>query len=928
MTNFRFFSACLLFALLGLAGCRVKKFPPELLQITPNAARIGQEVTMLGAQFGNEPTVSFGQSGTFVAGIVTNSNDQTLKVVIPRMPLGPTQVRVANTEGTADPLSFTVLQPAPSLTAVLPGNGLAGTSVVLQGDFLDQLKSVKFGMVVAPVVGSPTGQSLTVTVPTTAKRGPQLLTIETDGGAATADFIVAGTPTITGFTPKRPQPNTELALQGRNFTDGVVRINGLLIAPAQTRVTDTEIKFLVPLAATNGKITVTVFDKLIATSTDSLLIAFPPAIISLSPTEGIKGDKILATGRALKDITSAAFGGLAAPFRIINDTQIEITLPDRTTSGEVQLTVGGIGGTATSLQSVLFILPPANLVVTPERTARNRELTITGQNLNRITAVTVNGKATPITSFFENANIKVNVPADAVSGAVTVSNRAGTGTAAKPITVVLKAVITDFTKKALVGSRMIIKGEWLLNANVVFAGTSNGAVFDGKNTDTEIWVKVPDNAQNGPIRITNEAAELTITDPFTALRQISGVDFTPKSGKVATEITITGQNLTDVTDVRFTGSAASAVFRLSGSNLIATVPADAQTGTLVLTNGAGDFTTTQTFTVLRPPTNVTFTPVAAKIGAEITISGQNLASTTDVRFTGSAASAVFRLSGNSLIATVPADAQTGPIRITNAADPVTTTQTFTVLRPPAGLSFTPTSGIAGATITISGQNLATVTDVRFTGSAASAGFRLSGSSLVVTVPADAKDGPICLTNDGGQTCTTTSFNVLLPPKITAFTPALGPVGTEITISGQNLATVTDVRFTGSISSAVFRLSGSSLVVTVPAGAADGPICLTNDGGKTCTTASFNVLLPPRITAFAPATGPEGTVITLTGQNLATVTKVQFGTGKAGGTVVTAVFQLSGSALLITVPVGVVDGTICLTNDGGTTCSSTGFVVTP
>lgn len=844
MTNFRFFSACLLLALLGLAGCRVTKFPPELLQITPTYERIGREVTLNGSQFGSEPIVSLGQSGTFVNGLISAKNDQSVRIVIPRMPVGPTQMRVATPEGISDPVAFTVLQPMPSLTAVSPGNGLPGTLVMLQGDFLDQLKTVKFGMTVAPVVAA-TLQSLTVTVPVNARRGPQLLTVETDGGASSGDFIVAGTPVITGFSPKRPQPNTELVVQGRNLTDGVVKVNGLPVDPAQTRVTDTEIRFLVPLGASNGKITVTVFDKLVAISADSLLIAFAPAISGLNSVEGIKGDKILVMGRAFKDITSATFGGLAAPFRIVSDNQIEVTIPERATAGEVPLTIGSIGGTAISLQNFLFIVTPAALAVSPERTARNREIAITGQNLNRVTAVTVSGKVTPVSSFIENASIRVNVPADAVNGVITVTNRAGTGTSAKPITVVLKAIITDFTRKALVDSRVIIKGEWLQNAGVVFAGTGTGAAFDGRNTDAEIWVKVPTEAQPGPIRITNDAGELTITDVFTALRLISGVDFSPKSAKLGTEITITGLNLTDVTDVRFAGSAATATFRVSASNLIVPVPADAITGTIRLTNGAGDFTTTQTFSVLRPPANVIFAPASGKVGTEITVSGQNLASVTDVRFTGSAGSALFRLSGSSLIVVVPADAQTGPIRVTNAADAVTTSQNFTVLRSPAGLTFSPTSGSIAATITIAGQNLATVTDVRFAGSAASAPFRLSGGSLLVTIPADATDGPICLTNDGGQTCTTVAFNVLLPPKITAFMPATGPVGTDVTVTGQNLTTVTRAQFgTGKsgevVVPAVFRVSGNTLIVTVPVGVADGTLCLTNEGGQTCSATAFAV----------------------------------------------------------------------------------------
>lgn len=79
-------------------------------------------------------------------------------------------------------------------------------------------------------------------------------------------------------------------------------------------------------------------------------------------------------------------------------------------------------------------------------------------------------------------------------------------------------------------------------------------------------------------------------------------------------------------------------------------------------------------------------------------------------------------------------------------------------------------------------------------------------------------------------------------------------------------------------------------------------------------------LPPTIEGFAPASGPVGTAVTITGTNLDDVTSVTFNGVAASLTIV------SPAELSATVPAGATTGPIAVTGPGGTATSASDFVV--
>src|SRR2546430_2378114 len=277
-------------------------------------------------------------------------------------------------------------------------------------------------------------------------------------------------------------------------------------------------------------------------------------------------------------------------------------------------------------------------------------------------------------------------------------------------------------------------------------------------------------------------------------------------------------------------TVAGVQFKLDGANLgaeVTTAPYSVQWNTTTASNGSHTLTAVArdlrgllwtsapvTVTVSNPPTISSFTPASGPVVTSVTISGTNFAGTTAVAFNGVSASFTVN-SATSIQATVPAGATTGTIRVTAPGGTATSAGSFTVINPLAITSFTPASGPVGTSVTISGTNFTGTTAVAFNG--VNATFTVnSATSIQATVPAGVTTGTIRVTTPGGTATSAGSFTVINPPTITSFTPASGPVGTSVTISGTNFTGTTAVAFNGASASFTVN-SATSIQATVPAG---------------------------------------------------------------------------------------------------------------
>ncbi|MGV3505076.1 MAG: IPT/TIG domain-containing protein, partial [Adhaeribacter sp.] len=188
--------------------------------------------------------------------------------------------------------------------------------------------------------------------------------------------------------------------------------------------------------------------------------------------------------------------------------------------------------------------------------------------------------------------------------------------------------------------------------------------------------------------------------------------------------------------------------------------------------------------------------------------------------------------------TVPAGATTGPITITTTGG-TASSASFTVYQQPTITSFNPTSGHAGDVITIAGTNFTAATIAYFNGVAAEV-IVDSPIQIRATVPATATDGPVSVETEGG-TAVGANFDVIPPaPTIASFTPASGPVGTEVTIKGTNFTADASITFNGVPVITQAFVNDSTFTAIVPQGATDGPIALTVEGQTATSQDNFVV----------------------------------------------------------------------------------------
>lgn len=92
------------------------------------------------------------------------------------------------------------------------------------------------------------------------------------------------------------------------------------------------------------------------------------------------------------------------------------------------------------------------------------------------------------------------------------------------------------------------------------------------------------------------------------------------------------------------------------------------------------------------------------------------------------------------------------------------------------------------------------------------------------------------------------------PTITSFSPASGPVGTTVTISGSNFNNIAanNTVFFGAVKASVKNSSSSSLTVSVPAGATYQPITVTNNSLTAYSKKPFILTFPKTEPGFTTA----------------------------------------------------------------------------
>jgi large repetitive protein len=115
---------------------------------------------------------------------------------------------------------------------------------------------------------------------------------------------------------------------------------------------------------------------------------------------------------------------------------------------------------------------------------------------------------------------------------------------------------------------------------------------------------------------------------------------------------------------------------------------------------------------------------------------------------------------------------------------------------------------------------------------------VSDTSVMLTVPSGAATGTIHIKNAMALASSSASFTVT-KLAITGFTPASGPIGTKVMVTGSGFTGVTAVSIDGFPASFAFVNDGA-ITFTVPTGAATGAIHVKTPNGLAASPTNFVV----------------------------------------------------------------------------------------
>lgn len=998
-TNVRFELASVNAAYVFLDAITVSQ-EPEMTGFNPTGGVPGTEVTINGRHLAEATDVYF---GTLRAIPITK--DSTVVTVAVPYGVKSDFIRVVTPYGeVTSATKFEVPAPVFATGVEFdPLSAGAGERITLYGQYFTGVTGVLFNGVAADpsTITFEEGKEdseIKVTVPNGATSGMLTVVTPAGEGVSTNSFTVLGpqilaidhdndggttTPAVE-FSPAEGSVGTQVTIFGQYFTAvNEVLFNGVK-ATSFTVVDDNQITVTVPLGASTGVITVKSPE-----SQSSSVAAFDvpaPTIASFEPTTAGPNMRVTIKGTNLSGVSSVMFlggegveddreGTIVKP--VTSDNEIVVVVPVDASTGFIQVIASG-DKTATSEEQFIFV--PAPTIASVGTTIGGltysivgEEVTISGTNFETTTAVTF-GNVTIAPSDTEaevvgfvvsndGTAITFNIPGNATTGNVVVTTLGGEATWDGPFDVILAPIASIDPTKGPIGQIITITGQHLKYVSeVVFLG-SDGTADDNlrieftapNESDTELTVTVPEGAVTGKLLVINPAGQVE-TAVFELVVTPVILTFTPEMGAAGSVVTMTGYNFINEGAVTVTfagaeGAIPAAAFEvIDDKTLTATVPVGAITGVITVSNVNGPGASPSNFSVIELPTITSISPEKGIVGKEVVISGTNFyGENIKVTFLGTEASdddveateITINTEAQTITATVPAGAVTGPLMVTNAAGNSNQSNLYTVVTTPEITSFTATEGIVSDKVVITGWLLNEVTGVKFNDVTAEFTYNSTEGTITATVPTGATTGPISIVVEETEVFRTTDvFTVIPAPTIIAFEPAEGGVaGTVVTITGTNFINVTAVAFNeiaADMATVQINETFDVLAVTVPFAATTGKITIKTPAGNAISEDDFVVPAPANITftnnTVTPTTSYANQLVTVRGQFFTNVSAVTFN-GKPAAMEGSVTNEVDGEGVetgfqLITVkaPFDGGIGKVAVTTPAGTGTSAADYTV--
>jgi hypothetical protein len=400
---------------------------PVVTKVSTNQglATGGTTVTITGAGFSSNSTVSFGSTpGTNVS---VGTNGTSITVTSPGG-VGTVPVTVTTSGGTSAASSSTQFSYIPVVTSISPPDGSAngGNSVTITGAGFSSNSIVTFGTTEISIGNNPTSTSITVVSPEGIGQVPVTVTTGSETSAVTANSQFTYTPVINSISPTHGPASggTKVTISGNGFSSdssvffGTTQGSDVKISNGGTTIT-------VMSPGGSGVVQVSVTNSAgtspLVKSSDSF--SYIPVVLGLSTSNGpaAGGTQVTITGEGFTGITGVSFGTTKAPsFTVQSNTVIETKTPPG--SGTVVVTVQSQQGTSpiTTTTADDFTYAPVVTKISPTSGPEvgAQPVVITGSGFTGATSVNFGSYST--TKFTVNSDSSITATSPTASSPGTV----------------------------------------------------------------------------------------------------------------------------------------------------------------------------------------------------------------------------------------------------------------------------------------------------------------------------------------------------------------------------------------------------------------------------------------------------------------------------------------------------------------------------
>jgi hypothetical protein len=565
----------------------------------------------------------------------------------------------------------------------------------------------------------------------------------------------------------------------------------------------------------------------------------PTLHLTLSATNPTAGDPV-------SDMVFSVDGGNFGAWQPFS-TSADLNIPATEGSHIVEVKYrNGAGVVSTPTTSSIYLVQTAPTItdVSPRAgsTAGGNTVTLTGTHFAPGATVKFSNSATSASVTFVSGTQLTAVAPPHAAGTINVIVTTPAGTSpGKNADLYAYGAPTITSVKPDAGSTAggntvtINGGGFVPGATVKFGSSSAASVSFGSGSQLTAVAPAHSTAVVAVSVTTPAGPTATTNSDLYGFGAPMVTSFSPGSAPTGSVVTVNGQTFVPRATVTFGGIPSPSVTFVSHAQLQAVVPDGAAPGQITVKTPAGSGSSSASFT---PNLSITgLSPSFGPAGTVVTIAGVGFDGSSTVKFNGTAASSVTRVSSTQLKATAPAGGTTGPIAVANSTAPAGPVQSaiYYAYAQPTVTSFSPTSGITGTPVTVEGTNFVPGATVRFAGIASPSVAFLSTTQLKAVVPNGAITGRVAVSSPAGGNQSPGNFTPTL--SVTGFSPAGGPAGTVVTINGIGFTAGSTVTFNGTSATSVTFVSSSQLKATVPSTATTGPIRVTNAAAPTGTVSS-------------------------------------------------------------------------------------------